>query len=55
MLTLSRKPGQSIVITVGGQRVRVVMGKTRAGKTKLHVDAPREVPVMREEVEAVRT
>lgn len=50
-LTISRRRGQSIVI---GDNIRITIGKTdRAGLTRLTIDAPREVIIVREELLAV--
>lgn len=54
MLTLSRKVGQAIVITIGGQRVRVIVGPMRKGNTRLHIEAPREVRILRAELEGAK-
>ena len=47
MLSLSRTPGQSLVID---GRIRVTYVRTKGGKATLHVDAPSHVAVDREEV-----
>ncbi len=52
MLQLTRKPGESIVI---GDNVRVQVIQIAGGAVRLGIDAPRSVPVYREELwEAVR-
>lgn len=49
MLVLSRKVGESIVCPSLG--VRVVVVAIKGDKVRLAVEAPREVPVHREEVQ----
>ena len=46
MLVLARKPGESIVLTIGGETV--VIKSTE--KTKLVIDAPESVEVIRAEL-----
>ena len=47
MLILTRKPGEAIVIN-GDIRIRVL--SIEGERVKLGVDAPREVPVLRQEL-----
>ena len=47
MLVLSRKVDQVVVI---GGNVRVMVVEVRGDKVRLGIDAPRDVPVHREEV-----
>ncbi len=49
MLVLSRKPGESIVI---GNDIVVTVVEFRGEQVRLGVDAPRSVPVYREELYA---
>lgn len=49
MLVLSRKPGESIVI---GNDIVVTVVDFRGEQVRLGVDAPRSVPVYREELYA---
>ena len=51
MLVLSRKAGESVLID-GGIRITVVA--VRGKQIRLGVDAPKDVPVWREELAAVR-
>ncbi len=52
MLQLTRKPGESIVI---GDDIRVQVIQIAGGGVRLGIDAPRSVPVYREEIlDAVR-
>jgi carbon storage regulator len=47
MLVLSRKKGESIVI---GHGITVTLIEIRGDKARLGIDAPKSVPVHREEV-----
>ena len=47
MLVLSRKKGESIVI---GEHIVVTVVDLRNGKVRLGVEAPKEVPVHRQEL-----
>ena len=47
MLVVSRKPGQSITI---GNDITVMITSVKNGKVYVGVDAPRSVPVFRQEV-----
>ena len=48
MLVLSRKPGRVVMI---GDHIRVtVLGVREDGAVSLGIDAPREIPVHRDEV-----
>lgn len=47
MLVLSRKKNESIVI---GDNITIVVVDIRGDKVRLGVDAPKEVPVHRQEV-----
>jgi carbon storage regulator len=47
MLVLSRKRNESIVID---DRIKIVVVEIRGDKVRLGVEAPREVPVHRQEV-----
>jgi len=52
VLQLTRKPGETIVI---GDNVRVQVIQIAGGAVRLGIDAPRSVPIYREEIwEAVR-
>lgn len=50
MLVLSRKPGQSVVI---GESIRVTVLEVRGEQVRLGIEAPRELPVNREEIHAL--
>ncbi|HAA89121.1 MAG: Carbon storage regulator-like protein [Thermoanaerobacterales bacterium 50_218] len=49
MLVLTRKPGQSIII---GEDIVVTILEIRGDQVRLGIQAPRELPVHREEVYA---
>lgn len=50
MLVLARKPGQSIVI---GENIVVTVLEVRGDQVRLGIEAPRELPVNREEIHAL--
>ncbi len=47
MLVLSRKPDESIVID---KRITVTVLEIRGNQIRLGIEAPREIPVVREEL-----
>ncbi|MBI3896760.1 MAG: carbon storage regulator CsrA [Gammaproteobacteria bacterium] len=47
MLTITRRIGQSICV---GNNVRITVLRTNGNQIRIGVDAPKEVPVHREEV-----
>ncbi len=47
MLVLTRKPGESIRI---GDDISIVVIEIQRGQVKVAIDAPREIPVHREEI-----
>lgn len=47
MLVLSRKTDQSIVID---ERITITVLEVRGDRIRLGIDAPKEIPVMREEL-----
>ncbi len=52
MLVLTRKKNESIII---GDSISIMVIEIRGGKVRLGIDAPREVPVHRQEVyEAIK-
>ena len=57
MLTLTRTPGEYLVLTVGNATIRIGVasvasfkGKLPAAKVRLCIDAPSSVRVLREEL-----
>jgi carbon storage regulator len=50
MLVLSRKPGESVVLTCGNQTITVTFVDQRGGKIRLGFIAPEEVGIWREEL-----
>lgn len=52
MLRLTRRLGQTIVVTVGGVRFKIKVSDIDRGKVGLAFDAPPEVQVNREEIQA---
>jgi carbon storage regulator len=50
MLILSRKIEESIVIGTGKDAITVMVTRIEGGKVRLGIDAPKGVPVHREEV-----
>jgi len=50
MLLLARKLGESIIITVGNDEIRVVITELDKNIAKIGVDAPRHIRIDREEV-----
>jgi carbon storage regulator len=47
MLVLSRKPGESVVI---GDAIRVTVVHAGSGRVRLGIEAPRDLPVHRDEI-----
>jgi len=50
MLVLSRKKNEKIVIGEGAEKVTLVIVEIRGDKVRLGVEAPKELPVHRQEV-----
>jgi len=50
MLLLARKLGESIIITVGNDEIKVLISQLDKDVVKVGVDAPRHIRVDREEV-----
>ena len=50
MLVLTRKPGEIIILDLGGREVSVHILHTSTGRVSLGVDAPRDVKVRRGEL-----
>jgi len=55
MLSLSRQPGETIVVTTAsGERIRFTVAFCRGNRAQIHVNAPKTVRVDREEVDQKR-
>ena len=52
MLVLSRKKNESVIITVGDQRIRVMVIEIRGDKARLGFAAPKDVTIHREEIQS---
>ena len=50
MLILSRKLGESIIIGKGKNKIVIKLLQTQGKQAKLGIEAPREIPVHREEI-----
>jgi carbon storage regulator CsrA len=50
MLTLTRKPDETIVIGEGSERIEVTIRSVRRNQVRVSVDAPEHVPVYRKEL-----
>lgn len=50
MLVLSRKKGETIVVTVGDRTITVVVVAVNGNKVRLGVEADKDIPVFRGEL-----
>lgn len=50
MLTLERKEGESIVLSFDDIQIEVIVAVANHGISKLLIDAPREVTILRKEL-----
>jgi len=50
MLTLERKEGESIVLSFGDIQIEVIVAIANHGTSKLLIDAPPEVLILRKEL-----
>lgn len=50
MLVLSRKSSEGIVVSIGGQVVKLIVVEVRGDKCRLGFDAPHEVQIDRREI-----
>ena len=50
MLILTRKEGESLIITVGNKEIRVTINKAQGGKAKVAIEASQDVDIIREEL-----
>ena len=51
MLVLSRKKGETVIITVGTETIRVIVSDIRGDKVRLGFAAPKDVTIHREEIQ----
>jgi len=51
MLTLNRKEGESIILTINDQRVIIKLSEAKNGVSKISIDAHEEILILREELE----
>jgi carbon storage regulator len=51
MLVLTRKTDQAILIGEGDQQIRVLVVRIRGDEVRIGIDAPKEVPIVREKLE----
>ena len=51
VLTLGRRPGESVLIYAGGLVIEVVMVEIRGDRARLAFSAPRHVDIVRSELE----
>jgi carbon storage regulator len=54
MLVVTRKAGDAIVIDVRGVEVEIHVVSVGSAKTKIGVDAPKDVVVLRKELQTVK-
>ena len=50
MLVLTRKIGESIIVTVDGVEIKIKLVKTSKGNARIGIDAPVEAVIVREEL-----
>ena len=50
MLTLERKEGEALILTIGETRITVEINQAQRGKAKVSIDVPKEVKIEREEI-----
>ena len=51
MLLLSRKKGEAVIITLGDQRIRVLLVDIRGDKVRLGFNASKDIEIYREEIQ----
>lgn len=51
MLCLNRRKHESIILTIGDVRIEVYVSNVRGNNVRLSFDAPREVKIMRKEIQ----
>lgn len=50
MLHLVRRPHEAIIIDLDGRKVRLKTWRTTKGQLKFAISAPRDIPILRQEV-----
>ena len=50
MLTLNRKAGESILLTINDQSVKVLLSELHKGYENISIDAPEEIFILKEEL-----
>lgn len=50
MLILSRQISESVIVGTGKDAIKIMVVKIEGGKVRLGIEAPKSVPVHREEV-----
>lgn len=50
MLSLQRREGESILLDTPAGRIRICVTHYRARRVRVHIDAPKEVTILREEI-----
>lgn len=43
MLTLNRKEGESIILTINDLKVKILLSELRKGHERISIDAPEEI------------
>ena len=50
MLALTRRESESIILTVDGKTITVILHQIKNNQAKVAIDAPKEVEIVREEL-----
>jgi carbon storage regulator len=50
MLVLTRRQGERIIIGEGAERIEIMVTRIDGDKVRIGIEAPRHVPIRREEV-----
>lgn len=50
MLVLTRRPGESIIITAGGEQIRITVTRIDGHQVRIGIEAPRNVQILRSEL-----
>ena len=51
MLVLARKTGEAVIVTVGKEKIRVMVSDIRGDNVRIGFDAPRHITIHREEIQ----